>query len=64
MPDRITVHLIGTDGNAYSIIGRVRASMIASGLPDDEIRQFTREAMSSCSYDELLACVMRWVDVE
>jgi len=60
-PD-ITVPLVGEDGNAYAILGRVSRALRQAGIPDDERQAFLAEATQG-SYDELLQTVMRWVEV-
>jgi len=60
-PD-ITVRLVGEDGNAFAILGRVIRAMKQAGLPPEEIEAFRQEATAG-SYDLLLQTVMRWVDV-
>lgn len=59
----VTVTLTGTDGNAFSIIGRVGKAMRNAGVPNDEIEAFRAEAMSG-DYDNVLQTCMRWVEVE
>lgn len=66
------VQLTGTDGNVFSIIGRVRVALRryvreqGLGVHEANIRaeQFTKEITESESYDEALIVVMRWVTVE
>ena len=58
-PD-IVVDLIGEDGNAFAIMGRVTRAMRNAGLPTEEVEQFRTEAMSG-DYDNLLRTVMLWV---
>jgi len=58
----VTVTLAGEDGNAFSIIGRVRHAMRRAELPDEEIAEFTREATAG-DYDHVLQTCMKWVDV-
>jgi hypothetical protein len=58
----IEVQLIGGDGNAFAIIGAVHRAMKRAGLDRSEIEQFDEEAMAG-DYDQLLATVMRWVEV-
>ena len=60
-PD-VTVTLVGQDGNAFAIIGRVRQALCLAGVPDEEIRGFTAEATAG-DYDHLLQTVMKWVEV-
>ena len=59
----ITVKLVSTDGNAFSVLGVVRRAMKQAGLPKEEIDQFTEQATSG-DYNNLLATCMKWVDVE
>lgn len=61
-PD-ITVRLVGEDGNAFAIIGRVKQALRRAGVSQDEIKAFREEAMSG-DYDNVLATCMRWVEVE
>ena len=61
-PD-ITVRLVGEDGNAFIIIGRVRAALRKNGCSSSEVAAFTDEAMSS-DYDNVLQTVLRWVNAE
>ncbi len=49
-------------GNAFYIIGRVRAAMKDGGVPVWERDLFSQEAMDG-NYDQLLQTVMRWVAV-
>jgi len=62
MPD-VTVRLSGTDGNAFSIMGKVATALRRAGLRE-EASEFIEEATSSHSYDEMLQCCMWWVHVE
>ena len=59
----VSVALIGTDGNAFAVIGTVARALRAAGL-NDEAETFRAEAMATGSYDELLRVVMGWVEVE
>ncbi len=59
----VTVRLVGEDGNAFFIIGRVGAALRKAGVPNEEIEAFRREAMSG-DYDNVLATCLRWVEVE
>jgi hypothetical protein len=61
-PD-IDVAMVGEDGNAFAIIGRVRLALRRGGLAPEEVAEFTDEAMSG-DYDHLLATVVRWVRVD
>jgi hypothetical protein len=59
----VSVKLVGEDGNAFAILGRVGWAMRKAQVPDAQIQAFKAEAMSG-DYDHLLATVMRWVEVE
>jgi hypothetical protein len=56
------VQLTGEDGNAIMIIGRVSRALRRAGATDEEVREFSAEAMSG-DYDNVLATCMRWADV-
>lgn len=59
----VTVQLTGEDGNAFSIVGRVKKAMRTEGVPLDRIDEFQSRAMSG-DYDHLLRTCMEWVNVE
>lgn len=59
----ITVQLLGRDGNAFAILGRVQQAMKRGGVPREDIEKFMAEATKG-DYDRLLTTVMAWVDVE
>jgi len=59
----VNVPMVGEDGNAFSILGRVKRLMRRAGLPDSEWEAFRVEATSG-DYDYLLATVMRWFEVD
>jgi len=61
-PD-VTVKLVGEDGNAFAILGRVTKAMRRAGLDKKTIDEYLTEAKSG-DYDNLLAVTMAWVDVE
>ena len=58
----VTAELVGRDGNAFAILGRVVQALSESGVPDEEIRRFVEEAQAG-DYDHLLQTVMKWVEV-
>ena len=60
---KITVKLVGTDGNAYALIGRVSRALKDAGQRE-EARAFMAKATDCKSYDELLRYIMGVVDVE
>jgi len=55
----INIPLVGEDGNAFSILGRVQRIARREGLSKDEITLFHTEATSG-DYDNLLRTVMTW----
>ena len=69
-PD-ITVKLVGEDGNAFAIMGRVtrglRDGLRKEGMSaekiNEEVKAFQKEATAG-DYDNLLCVCMNWVDVE
>lgn len=58
-PD-VIVPLVGEDGNAFAILGRVITAMRRAGCTKEEIDAFKTEATSG-DYDHLLATVMETV---
>jgi hypothetical protein len=58
----IEVELVGTDGNAFSIIGKVSAALRRSGeATEAEVEEFVDEATSG-DYDNLLRTCLLWVN--
>jgi hypothetical protein len=57
-----TCKQIGTDGNVFSIIGRVRRALTAAGQ-DDRAREFVEKAFRSGSYDAVLQLCLEYVEV-
>jgi hypothetical protein len=58
----VKVPLIGTDGNGMFLIAAVTSAMKNAGVPKSEIDRFRGEAMSG-SYEALIQCCIKWVDV-
>lgn len=58
----IKVKLIGTDGNAFAILGRVKDALKQGGQDKEFIDAFLKEATSG-DYDHLLCTCMEVVDV-
>lgn len=61
-PD-IRVPLVGADGNAFAILGKVRAALRHAGVEQEELELFMQEATAG-DFDDLLRTVMRWVVVD
>lgn len=58
-PD-IEVKLVGEDGNAFAIMGRVSKALRRGGATTEEVNQYMAESMSG-DYDNLLRTAMKWV---
>lgn len=58
----VKLRLVGEDGNAFAILGRLQRALRRAEVPADEIKAVMDEAMSG-DYDHLLATVMQTVDV-
>ncbi len=58
-----TVKLIGEDGNAFSIMGRVKKALMRAGADKEYIDRYLSEATSG-DYDHLLMVSMEYADVE
>lgn len=58
----VHVELVGQDGNAFSILGRVSEAMKRAKVPAEEQSAFQAEATSG-DYDHLLRTVTKWVSV-
>ncbi len=57
-----TVKLIGEDGNAFNILGRVKRALVKAGM-HEEAKAFMEEATAG-DYNHLLATAQKYVDVE
>ena len=58
----INVPMVGEDGNAFSILGRVHRIMRRAGI-EDQWDLFYAEATSG-DYDQLLRTVMAWFAID
>ena len=58
----ITVELIGHDGNAFAVLGRVQRELRRAGVSKEE-QQLFMDTATAGDYDHLLATCMEWVDV-
>ena len=62
-PDQKPVcRLIGEDGNAFGIMGRVKRALAREGADNDYINKYLQESMSG-DYDHLLQTAMKYVEV-
>ena len=62
MSEKPRCKLIGEDGNAFAVMGRVVAALRKAGQ-EDKIDAFYKEATAG-DYDHLLQVVMDYVEVE
>lgn len=60
-PD-VKVQLVGEDGNAFAIMGRVASALKDAGVSQAEIDEYYAESTSG-DYDKLLQTAVRWVQV-
>ncbi len=58
-----TVKLTGEDGNAFSVMGRVKKALKQSGADKEYIDKYLNAATSG-DYDNLLVVSMEYVNVE
>lgn len=56
----IYVPLVGEDGNAFAILGRVRRALSRAGIPKKEQDTYYKEATSG-DYGHLLRTTLAWV---
>lgn len=59
----VHVKLVGEDGNAFAILGRVQRELRRGGATPEQVKEFFDEATSG-DYNVVLATVMKWVTVE
>ncbi len=59
---KVKVKMVGEDGNAFMIMGRVTRALRRAGH-EDLINEYRKEAMSG-DYDNLLRVTMKYVKVE
>jgi hypothetical protein len=63
-PDnRPAVKLIGNDGNAFVVMGRVSAALRNEGADNEFIDKYINESESG-DYDNLLRVAMEYADIE
>ena len=58
-----TVKLIGQDGNAFSIMGRVKKALMQAGADKEYVDKYLKES-TVADYSYLLAVSMEYVNVE
>lgn len=60
---QVHVELVGQDGDAFAILGRVEQAMRRAGLTQTQRAEFQAEATSG-DYSHLLRTVTKWVTVD
>lgn len=60
---RVRVRLVGEDGNAFAIIGRMTRAMRRAGWPLEAIEEWIADATAG-DYEHLLGAVLRVTDDE
>ena len=60
-PD-VEVQLVGEDGNAFAIMGRVASALKRAGVSQEEIDEYYAESTAG-DYDHLLQTAVKWVAV-
>lgn len=63
MKEKPIVKLIGEDGNAFLIMGKVVKALRRAGFESEYIQKYRDEAMSG-DYDNLLRVTMEYVEIE
>ena len=58
-----TFKLIGQDGNAFAVMGRIKQALKSAGADKEYIDKYISKATSG-DYNHLLAVSMEYVDVE
>lgn len=58
----VEVTLVGENGNAFAIMGKVSSALKRAGYDKDFIEQYQKEAMAD-DYDHLLHVTMEYVIV-
>lgn len=62
-PTKPTVKLIGEDGNAFAILGKVQQALKRAGYDQAYVKKYIDEATSG-DYNYLLAVTAEYVDIE
>lgn len=59
---RPTVRLLGTDGNAWAILGRIAKALRGAGYSKEEVDEYQAQATSD-DYNHLIRVSCDWADV-
>lgn len=58
----VVVELVGSNGNAFNIIGLCMKAAKKEGVPPNRLNEFMDEAMAS-DYNALLRTCMKWFTI-
>ncbi len=61
--EKPTVKLVGEDGNAFAIMGRVKKALMRAGADKEYADKYLKDA-TVADYNHLLAVSMEYVNVE
>ncbi len=61
--ERPTLELLGTDGNAFAILGHAIKTLKRNHYSQERVDEFLEEAKAG-DYDHLLGTCMKWFEVE
>ena len=61
--EKPTVKLVGEDGNAFAIIGRVSAALQEAGYKKEYIEEYQKESVSG-DYNNLIMTATKYVNVK
>lgn len=62
MEKKPKLKLVGTDGNAFAIIGACRSAARKAGFSQEKVKQMTDE-LTSGDYDNVLATACKYFEV-
>ncbi len=63
MKQKPILKLVGTNGNAFAVLGKATAALIKAGYSPEEVKEYTKQAMAG-DYNHLLVVTMEWLEVE
>lgn len=60
--EKVTVRLVGEDGNIFAILGRCTEAMRKSGWMSEDVNKFREEVVNSGDYNLALAKILDYVE--
>jgi len=64
MKNKITVKLVGEDGNIFNLMVITRKALVENGQEEEASRMVKEITGNAKSYDEALQIIMEYVNVE